>query len=201
MSIQSRTTHLKQGIKHSTADSTLFRGASSPSMKPIRLQVDFLGADSTNQSLTHLNQMERLPAGFPTDLNQNQGVISPGNTSCQESDELEAFKPKKVFVSFYNKRISSQLLRYIFSKYGKLRQAYICNKKAKKANSSHCYGFVTFCEYEDAQKLVKQKKVKHRSTVFEVRAIKFKPEFASAYKTNDTSPEGEKVDYVSSSMQ
>lgn len=96
-----------------------------------------------------------------------------------ESNDMEAqekthlFRPKKVFVSFFNSRIKANQLKKIFSKFGKLRQAYLCkkNRPQKMKNgfvgkSNHQYGFVTYFKYEDAKKVAEMKKVKDSGICF-----------------------------------
>lgn len=98
----------------------------------------------------------------------------------------KVFKPKKIFVSFFNKKVTATHLRRIFSKYGKLRQCYLCNSRQKdqknQKDSIHRFGFITFYDYEDAKKLADLKRIKHQGIVFQVKAIKYKSQFSTKKK-------------------
>lgn len=105
------------------------------------------------------------------------------HTGCPSSS---VFRPKKVFVSFSDHTLTHDQLRVIFSFYGKLRQAYVCEPKSCSSPPSqkkvHRFGFVTFYDYKIASKLVKLERVEHQGISFKVKAIKYKPEFKNKFQ-------------------
>lgn len=104
----------------------------------------------------------------------------PKRRNISKDKDSKQFKPKKVFVSFNDPNITVSQFRKMFSKFGKLRQAYLCKPKpfssSSKKNLSR-YGFVTFYDLRNAKKLVSLKSIQNEGKQFKVELMKYKPEY------------------------
>lgn len=100
--------------------------------------------------------------------------------TTRNSTQEREFKSKKIFVSFTSKDITAKTLRKIFSAFGKLRQAYLCNSKSSLEGTSsgiHRYGFVTFQKYENVLNVLKLRCIEHEGMVIKIKAIKYKEKY------------------------
>lgn len=116
-------------------------------------------------------------------------IINSIQTKSSTLSDQGKDSSRRVFVSFFNGKLTSIQLKYLFSKYGKIKQAYISSKQKniKKQNGNKRYqiGFVTYFDKEDAQRMIKMKKLKFRGTVFNMKAARVNQCYSQESKNNN----------------
>ena len=93
------------------------------------------------------------------------------------------FFSKKVHICFQGFTITDDQLLNLFSKYGRLRQAYICKNTPNGLNTvGYNFGFLTFFNLKDTKKLVAMRSVCIDGYNFRIKKLKYKEEYATKQK-------------------
>lgn len=113
-------------------------------------------------------------------------------------------RPNKLYISFKNNKLAEIEFRTIFGQFGKIKQAYICNKVNKKGFN---FGFVSFFDPRVADHVANLKDLVKGETTFTINFIKFKPKYENRrleinyLQKVDQNPEGFVPPYTRSFQQ
>ena len=95
---------------------------------------------------------------------------------------------KKVHICFQGFTISDDYLFLLFSRLGRLRQAYVCRNTPTGQNTlGYNFGFVTFFNFEDANYLVSLGYVYLDGYRFRIKKVKYKEEYACKSRSKQKS--------------
>ena len=127
------------------------------------------------------NRPNKNPSG--DDLETMSPMKSNSNTrqTLTENQPPHIFISKKIYVSFLDETISEDQLYQLFSRFGQIRQCYICQPKYNRRVNFY-YGFVAFHDIEVSRRLVHSKTIYIGDIKFKIKGIEYKPEFDSDQK-------------------
>jgi len=116
-----------------------------------------------------------------TDYSNNstvfQEIKDTGRTNSQTTGNeypQPQFSSKKVYISFKSSKIDEDDFYQIFSKFGRIRQHYICQKKNARGER---YGFVCFKHLKVAEKVVQKGTIQTPLGVLHASRIQYKPKY------------------------